>query len=254
MMMGMMLVDQNSRPARNNGIAAQCDSRLSNRVKRIRSFARNKKSNQIKAISKQQRGSKKRKDINRAVEQCSSKASSGFVKKNEGQLKAKRRVEDELETSGEKAASIELERETSLRATPEWVRGVWSWSEGRGEEGGVQNEGKTKRQEEKISEGKSERASEDIRGFNEMLCGRVSRRWVWVASKAKEEQGKWGGFQLGWDWTSRARANLKKRTTASRGRESSHIPRTVLLGRSQVGWRVEGLLVSNGSSGVNVRA
>ncbi|KAM5514861.1 hypothetical protein FOXYSP1_05828 [Fusarium oxysporum f. sp. phaseoli] len=206
---------------------------------RSRSFARNKKSNQIKAISKQQRGSKKRKDINRAVEQCSSKASSGFVKKNEGQLKAKRRVEDELETSGEKAASIELERETSLRATPEWVRGVWS--EGRGEEGGVQNEGKTKRQEEKISEGKSERASEDIRGFNEMLCGRVSRRWVWVASKAKEEQGK-------------ARANLKKRTTASRGRESSHIPRTVLLGRSQVGWRVEGLLVSNGSSGVNVRA
>lgn len=99
---------------------------------RSRSFARNKKSNQIKAISKQQRGSKKRKDINRAVKQCSSRASSGFVKENEGQLKAWRRVEDELETSGEKAASIELERETSLRATPEWVRGVWS----EGERGG----------------------------------------------------------------------------------------------------------------------
>jgi predicted GIY-YIG superfamily endonuclease len=79
-MIGMMLVDQNSRPARNIGIAAQCDSKTqqprqanaaeASRVAtvkalamvgdRSRSFARNQEASQIKAISNSKKQELKR--------------------------------------------------------------------------------------------------------------------------------------------------------------------------------------------------
>jgi hypothetical protein len=46
------------------------------------------------------------------------------------------------------------------------------WSEGGGgEERESKMKGKQNDKRKRISEGKSERVGEDIRGFNEMLCG-----------------------------------------------------------------------------------
>jgi hypothetical protein len=67
-----------------------------------------------------------------------------------------------------KTASIEMGRETALRATPGWDRGVWSEGGGGGRERKVK--GKQNDERKRFQKGNlSGWASEDIRGFNEML-------------------------------------------------------------------------------------